>query len=132
VVAVEMSAAALVCLPSGHSVRPQWMARTSVQNHQRAAEVNPDASLSFAVRGMHARARHVYGDLDGSIGSVGPLRAARCTAPSERNLAHSRRCRDRSRSRSAPELDSERREKIAHVHVLVWLRHTDVDEKHHE
>jgi hypothetical protein len=23
--------------------------------------VNPDASLSFAVRGMHARARHVYG-----------------------------------------------------------------------
>ena len=90
--------------------------------------MNPDASLSFAVRGTHAHVQHVCGDLDDLIGSVGPRRAAHCVETSERILARSRCCHGRSRGRSAPGRGSGRTEKIAQLHQPVGPRHTDVDE----
>jgi hypothetical protein len=93
--------------------------------------VNPDASLSFAVRGTHAHVQHVCGDLDDLIGSVGPRRAAHCVETSERILARSRCCHGRSRGRSAPGRGSGRTEKIAQLHQPVGPRHTDVDETRH-
>jgi hypothetical protein len=83
------------------------------------------------VRGMRAHVQHVFGDLDDLIDSVARRRAAHCVDTSERILARSRCCHDRSSGKSAPGCGSRRTEKIAQLHQPVGLRHTDVDETRH-
>ena len=117
--------------PRGEFVICEWIPRSPAYHHQEVDEVNPDASLCFADRGKHERARRVCGDLDDLIDSVVLLRAAPGVGTSERNLARSRCCRDRSRSRSAPARGNARIEKTAPLYQPVGPRHTGVDETRH-
>jgi hypothetical protein len=106
--------------------------RALAEHHQTTPEVNPDASLSFAVRGTRAHVQHVCGAPEELIGSVGPLGAVPHVGTYERNLAHNKRCLGRNRSRSGPARGNGRTEKTGRSRWPVEPRHTDVDEKGHE
>ena len=93
--------------------------------------MNPDASLFVAEPDSGGHARHDCADREGSLGSVARMRAVCCTGSPWRSLAHSRCCRDRSTSRSAPGRGSAHRDTGARLHLPVCLRHTDVDESPH-
>ena len=100
--------------------------------HRRLGKVNPGESR-FVVAAGHDSAGcgwHDCGDREGSIDSVGWMRAVCCAGSPPRSLAHSRYCRDRSMSRLAPGCGSARRGTGAWLHLPVCLRHTDVDEGH--
>ena len=93
--------------------------------------MNPDASLFVAEPDSAGRARHDCADREGSLGNVARMRAVCCIGSPWRSLAHSRCCRDRSTSRSAPGCGSTHKDTDARLHLPVCLRHTDVDESPH-
>ena len=74
-----------------------------------------------------------------TLGMLAATAVARLIAPpgscyagsASRSLAHSRCCRGRNRSRSAPARSSMRRETGARLHLPVCRRRTDVDEGPH-
>ena len=107
----------LACVPS--SLR---------SNHQSAAKVNPDASLSFAARDSRALAWHGCSDHGDSIGNSVRPRVAHCAETPRHILACSRSDRDRNRSRSVPGHGSAHKDRSGRLHEPLQLRHSDVDE----
>jgi hypothetical protein len=93
--------------------------------HQEPRQVNPDASLfvgNAAGRDNAAHARHVCGDLGGSLDSAARQRAVCCAGSVWRSLAHSRCCRGRSTDRSAPARSSVRKDTGAGLPLPVCRR----------